>query len=66
MDLNSLKYFIAVYEERGVSNAAKQLGITPSAVSQNISKLNEFYNEVLFVLAIPLSRPVKVRAFIKR
>ena len=49
MDLNSLKYFIAVYEERGVSNAAKQLGITPSAVSQNISKLNEFYNEVLFV-----------------
>ncbi|CAH0530183.1 LysR family transcriptional regulator [Vibrio hippocampi] len=43
------KYFIAVIEEQGVSNAAKALGVTPSAVSQNIAKLNEFYNDVLFV-----------------
>ncbi|WP_164683966.1 LysR family transcriptional regulator [Vibrio maerlii] len=42
------KYFIAVIEEKGVSNAAKALGVTPSAVSQNISKLNDFYNDVLF------------------
>ncbi len=42
------KYFIAVIEEKGVSNAAKVLGVTPSAVSQNISKLSDFYNDVLF------------------
>ncbi|MGF1711202.1 LysR family transcriptional regulator [Vibrio kagoshimensis] len=69
MDLNSLKYFIAVYEEKGVSNAAIQLGVTPSAVSQNISKLNEYYNEVLFIRSgshlVPTSKGVSLYESIK-
>jgi DNA-binding transcriptional LysR family regulator len=39
LDLNKLGTFLAVVEARGVTAAARQLGRTPSAVSQSVSQL---------------------------
>src|SRR5688572_32877492 len=39
LDLNKLSTFFAVVEARGVSRAARELGRTPSAVSQSVSAL---------------------------
>ena len=39
IDLNKLGTFLAVVEARGVTAAARQLGRTPSAVSQSVSQL---------------------------
>jgi DNA-binding transcriptional LysR family regulator len=39
LDLNKLSTFLAVVEARGITAAARQLGRTPSAVSQSVSQL---------------------------
>lgn len=46
--LDGLVTFIAVAEEKGFSNAAVRLGISPSAVSQSIRGLEERLGLVLF------------------
>jgi DNA-binding transcriptional LysR family regulator len=47
-DLDGLAVFLAVAEQRGFRAAAKQLGLTPSAVSQNIRSLERRLGAALF------------------
>jgi len=39
IDLNKLKVFYYIYTYNSISNAAKELNVTPSAISQNLKKL---------------------------
>lgn len=48
-DLNLLLYFEAIYAYKSVSKAAKLLCISPSAVSQSLTKLRSFFSDPLFV-----------------
>lgn len=48
-DLNLLTTFEAVYIHRSGTNAADVLGITPSAVSQALGRLRDYYHDPLFV-----------------
>ena len=48
IDLNKLHTFFAVAEEEGVSAAARRLALTPSAVSQSLSGLEESLDVRLF------------------
>ncbi|MGA5653522.1 LysR family transcriptional regulator [Rahnella contaminans] len=48
-DLNLLLYFEAIYAFKSVSKAAKLLCISPSAVSQSLTKLRSFFSDPLFV-----------------
>ena len=47
-DLAALEIFVAVAEERSMSGAAAQLGLTQSAVSQSVRQLEEQLGVVLF------------------
>src|SRR5688572_2807596 len=38
-DLNRLRVFLAVHETKSVLGAARMLGVTPSAVSQSVKRL---------------------------
>ena len=38
IDLNKLKVFYYIYTYNSISNAAKELNVTPSAISQNLKK----------------------------
>lgn len=49
LDLNLLKVFEAVYQERNMSTVAKTLFISPSAVSHAIKRLRTALNDELFV-----------------
>ncbi|MFA0255448.1 LysR family transcriptional regulator [Vibrio breoganii] len=51
IDLNLLKVFVTVYQEKSLKRAAERLFVTTPAVSQNIKKLKEALNEELFVLS---------------
>jgi len=55
-DLNSLVTFLAIYQERGVSKAAKSLNVTQPAVSNVLSKLRAKFDDPLF---IPCGRVVR-------
>lgn len=55
-DLNSLVTFLVIYQERGVSRAARSLKITQPAVSNVLSKLRARFNDPLF---IPCGRVVR-------
>jgi LysR family transcriptional activator for leuABCD operon/LysR family transcriptional activator of mexEF-oprN operon len=55
-DLNSLVTFLVVYQERGVSRAAKSLQVTQPAVSNVLSKLRTKFDDPLF---IPCGRVVR-------
>lgn len=48
-DLNLLKVFDAVMAERGVSRAARRLGLTQSAVSNALARLRRSFGDELFV-----------------
>lgn len=47
-ELNLIPIFVAIFEERSISNAASRLGITQPAVSKSLKRLRETYNELLF------------------
>ncbi|MGF1728929.1 LysR family transcriptional regulator [Photobacterium kasasachensis] len=41
--------FVAIVEEKNYTQAAKKLGVSQSAVSQNVNKLRELFDDTLFV-----------------
>ena len=49
MQIDSLKYFMDVAQEKSISKAAQNLHISQSALSQNIQKLEEDIGQTLFV-----------------
>lgn len=49
LDLNLLRVFDALIEERSVTRAAGRLHITPSAVSHALARLRDLFNDQLFV-----------------
>jgi DNA-binding transcriptional LysR family regulator len=49
IDLNLLRIFIVLFEERHVTRAAKRLRITQPAVSMGLARLREMMNDELFV-----------------
>jgi LysR family transcriptional regulator, nitrogen assimilation regulatory protein len=48
MDVRQIRYFIALYEERSITRAAKRLHVVQPAVSMQIRKLEMDYGLVLF------------------
>lgn len=48
-NLNLLKTFEALFHCRSVTRAARELGISPSTVSQHLASLREAYGDPLFV-----------------
>jgi DNA-binding transcriptional LysR family regulator len=69
IDLNLLKVFEAVLRHRRVSTAAKELGVTPSAVSHALARLRRVFEDELFVSGTtgmePTSRAVELGAEIQ-
>lgn len=49
LDLNLLRVFDALIEERSVTRAAARLHITPSAVSHALARLRDLFEDQLFV-----------------
>jgi DNA-binding transcriptional LysR family regulator len=49
MDLNLLRVFEAVFQERHLTRAADTLALTPSAVSHALRRLREYLGDPLFV-----------------
>ncbi|MEZ9516227.1 LysR family transcriptional regulator [Vibrio splendidus] len=47
-DLNLIPIFVAIFEEKSLSKAAKRLAITQPAVSKALSRLRETYEDTLF------------------
>jgi LysR family transcriptional activator for leuABCD operon/LysR family transcriptional activator of mexEF-oprN operon len=56
-DLNSLVTFLVVYQEKGVSRAAKTLKVTQPAVSNVLGKLRAKFNDPLFIPCGRVLRP---------
>lgn len=48
-DLNLLRVFIALMEERSVTRAADRLGITQPALSNALNRLRESLQDPLFI-----------------
>lgn len=48
LDLNLLRVFVVLIQQRSVTKAAEQLGRTQSAVSHSLAKLREFFQDDLF------------------
>ncbi|WP_077529778.1 LysR family transcriptional regulator [Vreelandella utahensis] len=48
-DLNLLRTFIALLEERSVTRAAKRLGITQPALSNTLARCRELFQDPLFI-----------------
>ena len=48
-DLNLIRIFVAVFEERSATAAARRLELTQSAISSSLRKLREMYQDSLFV-----------------
>lgn len=49
LDLNLLKVFESLYQERNMTRTAQVLNITPSAVSHAVKRLRETLNDPLFI-----------------
>jgi DNA-binding transcriptional LysR family regulator len=49
LDLNLLRVFDALIEERSVTRAAQRLHITPSAVSHALARLRDLFQDQLFI-----------------
>ena len=49
IDLNLMKVFDAVYEDRNLLRAARRLNLSPSAVSHALARLRELVGDELFV-----------------
>lgn len=49
LDLNLLKLFSVVYQHRNLKRSSEVLFISPPAVSQNINKLREYFEDELFI-----------------
>lgn len=49
IDLNRLRAFYYIYNCKSISSAAKELNVTPSAVSQNLSTLEDEIGTRLFI-----------------
>ncbi len=49
LDLNLLRVFVAILETRSVTIAASTLGLTQSAVSNQLAKLRDAFDDPLFV-----------------
>ncbi|PML93859.1 LysR family transcriptional regulator [Vibrio breoganii] len=49
LDLNLLKLFSVVYQQRNLKRSSELLFISPPAVSQNISKLRNHFDDELFI-----------------
>ncbi|MGB2078505.1 MAG: LysR family transcriptional regulator [Vibrio sp.] len=47
-ELNLIPIFVAIYEEKNISRAAKRLSLSQPAVSKGLKRLREVYNEPLF------------------
>ncbi|MBF0350253.1 MAG: LysR family transcriptional regulator [SAR324 cluster bacterium] len=65
IDLNLLVSLQVLLEEQNVSKAAKQLGISQSAMSRTLARLRELMNDPLFIRAskglIPTPRAEEIR-----
>ena len=48
-DLNLLRVFVVVFEEKSATQAAQRLNLTQSAVSLSLRKLRELYQDSLFI-----------------
>jgi DNA-binding transcriptional LysR family regulator len=48
-DYSLIPTFVAVMQEKNYTRAAKKLGISQSAVSQNVARLRDVFNDNLFV-----------------
>ena len=59
MNVKDLKSFEAVYEERGINQAAQKLFITPQGLSRNIKMLESELDTVLFVRTKQGVRPTE-------
>ncbi|HWL76001.1 MAG TPA: LysR family transcriptional regulator [Microbacterium sp.] len=57
MDLNLLRVFVAVYESRGLTIAARRLYVTQPAVSQALARLRRELDDPLFEREGRLMRP---------
>lgn len=64
MNTNDLNYFKIVYEEKGISQAAKRLFITPQGLSKTIKNLENEFGTVLFVRTQKGMKPTKSADFI--
>lgn len=49
IDLNLVRVFVAVYEEKSATRAGLRLNQTQSAVSASLAKLRTLYSDPLFV-----------------
>jgi DNA-binding transcriptional LysR family regulator len=49
LDLNLVRLFVAIYENRSVSTAARTLNLTQPTVSYGLSKLRAVLQDQLFV-----------------
>ncbi len=48
MEIRQMHYFVALYEERSVTRAARRLNVVQPAVSMQLSKLEEEFGQPLF------------------
>ena len=60
MDLNLIRVFVAVFESRTVTEAARRLHVTPSAVSQQLARLRQTLDDGLFQREGPSMLPTPV------
>lgn len=67
LDLNLLRVFDAMLEERSVTRAGRRLGVTQSAVSHSLARLRELLGDELFIkttdgmVATPRARSIAPR-----
>jgi DNA-binding transcriptional LysR family regulator len=57
LDLNLLRVFDALLEERGVTRAGERLGLSQSAISHALNRLRHVLNDELFVRVPEGMRP---------
>ena len=48
MDLRQIQYFVALYEERSITKAARRLNVVQPALSMQISRLEKTFKTRLF------------------